>query len=199
VAVAQFIFQGDWDPPTQTLESVLSDLSQSGSTAVLAERHAIRLTDEALYDYPVSFLTGHGEIVLSDAEVARLKEYLELGGFLFANACCGDRQFDASFRALMKRLGLGIGLAPIPADQNFFNIPNKIQEVALTKSADRPAPKKGALLLEGIELKRRWVVVYSPRDATTGLIGNPCFLCDGYEEPDSKRIVTNILMYGLTK
>jgi hypothetical protein len=199
VAVAQVIFEGDWDPPTQTLESVLSSLSKSGSTRVFAQRHAVRLTDESLYDYPVLFLTGHGEISLTDAEAARLKDYLDLGGVLFANACCGDRQFDASFRSLIKQIGLGAPLARIPADQNVFNIPNKIGKVKLTRSAERQDTAEGELLLEGVNLKDHWAVIYSPRDATAGLIENPCSLCDGYDAKDSQRIVTNILMYGLTK
>ena len=199
VAVAQVIFEGDWDPPTQTLESVLSGLSKSGATPILAQRHAVRLTEEALYDYPVLFLTGHGEIALTDAEIGRLKDYLDRDGFLFANACCGDRQFDASFRSLMKQLGLDAPLTPIPTDQNVFNIPNRIRRVALTRSIARPEAAKGELVLEGVSLKGRWAVVYSPRDAASGLIGNPCSLCDGYEKTDSQRVITNILMYGLTK
>ncbi len=198
VAVAQVIFQGHWDPPSQTLEAVLSGLSKSGATDVLAQRHALRLTDEKLYDYPVLFLTGHGEVTLSDAEVARLKDYLVLGGFLFVNACCGDRRFDASFRDLIPRLGLG-RLARIPVGQNVFNIPNRIRDVTLTRSADRPAPMKGELHLEGVEQKNRWAVVYSPHDAASGLLENPCSLCDAYDARDSQRILANILMYGLTK
>ena len=199
VAVAQVIFEGDWDPPTQTLESVLGALSKSGATRVFAQRHALRLTDESLYDYPVLFLTGHGEIGLSDEDVARLKKYLNLGGFLFANACCGDPQFDASFRALMKRMGPETVLTSIPTDQNVFNIPNTIREVTITRSAGRAEETKGKLLLEGVKLKERWAVVYSPRDATSGLLENPCSLCDAYGPADSRRVVTNILMYGLTK
>ena len=38
-----------------------------------------------------------------DAGKKQLRDFVEQGGFIFAEACCGRREFDQGFRALMKR------------------------------------------------------------------------------------------------
>jgi hypothetical protein len=58
----------------------------------------------SLLQSPVLYLNGHGSLVLTSAQEEILKTYLEEGGFLVAEACCGDRVFAASLRGLMQRL-----------------------------------------------------------------------------------------------
>jgi hypothetical protein len=71
----------------------------------------VRLLDERLWDYPYLHLTGHGEIKLSDAEVARLREYLLRGGFLHADDNYG---LDASFRRELARVFPDRPLVEVP-------------------------------------------------------------------------------------
>jgi hypothetical protein len=77
-------------------------------------------TVDDLLEAPVLFLSGQQALDLSDAEKKALKEYLENGGFLFAEACqgegCGDAAFDNSFRALMAELLPEGQLEPLPPD-----------------------------------------------------------------------------------
>lgn len=58
----------------------------------------------SLLQSPVLYLNGHGEITLTPIQEEIIKTYLEEGGFLLAEACCGDRDFAASFRKLMLKL-----------------------------------------------------------------------------------------------
>ena len=55
----------------------------------------------SLLQSPVLYLNGHGKLVLTPVQEEILKTYLEEGGFLIAEACCGDRDFAKSFRDLM--------------------------------------------------------------------------------------------------
>jgi len=50
----------------------------------------VRLTDDALFDCPYVMASDMGTIGLSDAEAARLRLYLEKGGFLWADDFWGD-------------------------------------------------------------------------------------------------------------
>ncbi|MBA4186604.1 MAG: hypothetical protein C0467_01160 [Planctomycetaceae bacterium] len=57
-----------------------------------------------LLQSPVLYLNGHGPLILTPAQEEILKTYIEEGGFIVAEACCGDREFAASFRKLITRL-----------------------------------------------------------------------------------------------
>jgi len=61
-------------------------------------------TVEELLQVPVLFLSGRVAPVFSDAEIAKLRTYVERGGFLFAEQCCRGTEFDAGFRALVAKM-----------------------------------------------------------------------------------------------
>jgi hypothetical protein len=57
-----------------------------------------------LLQSPVLYLNGHGPLVLTPAQEEILKTYVEEGGFVVGEACCGDPVFAKSFRSVMGRL-----------------------------------------------------------------------------------------------
>lgn len=65
-------------------------------------------TVQELLESPVLFISGSRELVLSEQAQQNLKEYVEQGGFVFAEACngngCDGTAFDKSFRELMAKL-----------------------------------------------------------------------------------------------
>jgi hypothetical protein len=61
-------------------------------------------TADDLLQSPVVFLSGKMSADLSDEQVQKLREYIDRGGFLFAEGCCGGVDFDRGFRLLMKRM-----------------------------------------------------------------------------------------------
>ena len=72
-------------------------------------RH-VRLTDDRLFDYPWIYATQTGWWGLSNAETARLREYLLRGGFLVVDDFWGPEQWEI-FRETMDRV---LGSRPIP-------------------------------------------------------------------------------------
>lgn len=77
-------------------------------------------TTDDLLEAPVLFFSGRQALDLSAAEKKTLKEYLENGGFLFAEACqgegCGDAAFDRAFRQLMAEILPESDLEPLRPD-----------------------------------------------------------------------------------
>jgi hypothetical protein len=61
-------------------------------------------TPDDLIQSPVLFLSGQLEPEFNDEQVKNLREYIDRGGFIFAEACCGGQDFDRGFRRLVKRL-----------------------------------------------------------------------------------------------
>lgn len=164
----------------------------------------IAATDPALFDYPLLYMHGRKNFALSDAERGQLKAYIENGGFLFADACCGAGQFDASFRRLIEQL-FGRELERIPLTHELFNnplafdirqvkrrIPGRDAQDALTLQESVGEP-----VLEGIEVDGRYVVVYSKYDLSCALERQATVSCAGYPTEDAARIGVNIVLYGL--
>jgi len=88
-------------------------------------------TTSDLFESPVLFMSGRDAIGLTDQEKKTLKDYIENGGFLFAEACqgdgCGDNvPFDKAFRKLMVDLFPDSQLQPLAADHAIWNAQYKL-------------------------------------------------------------------------
>ncbi len=107
---------------------------------------------EDLLQAPIAYINGHEFPVFSPTARARLREYVEQGGVIVAEACCGRKDFDRGFRALMKELfpEPELELKPLADDH------------AVWRSKYRLDP--GPHPLWGIEHGCRTVVIYSPDD-----------------------------------
>lgn len=82
-----------------------------------------------LVQSPIVYLTGHGAMPfvsrvgenLTNEELI-LQKYVEEGGFLLAEACCGDREFAQSFEELVDRIFPGSTLRPMPAEHAIWTM-----------------------------------------------------------------------------
>lgn len=103
---------------------------------------------------PVLFLSGKDALDFSPKQVATLRAYVENGGFIFADSCCGDGEFEASFRDLMRKVfpEPELRLKPLDPEHPIWSI----EEI--------PDPKyigPGKRWLEGINVGCRTSVVFS--------------------------------------
>jgi hypothetical protein len=201
--IARLRHTGGFDTAPNALKHVRLALEEIGiDLSPLAP--TIPAADPALFDYPLLYMHGRKNFALTAAERDRLKAYLENGGFLFADACCGIRQFDASFRKLIEQV-FGQPLSPIPVEHELFHNPlgHDIREVRRRIPEGEGAnvlvqqESKGAPVLEGIEVNGRYVVVYSKFDLSCALERQTTVSCAGYPTEDAAKIAVNIVLYGL--
>ncbi len=109
-------------------------------------------TIQEMLQAPIVFFNGHEVPDFSEQAKKNLKEFVEQGGFIFADACCGSRAFDAGFKRLMKELfpDPSIELKSLPDDHPVW------------RSKHLLSPEVHPLL--GIDYGCRTVVIYSPAD-----------------------------------
>lgn len=87
-----------------------------------------KILEEAgiLLQSPLLYMNGHGPIGgrpgLTEAQKDIIKTYLEEGGFILAEACCGDPEFAKSFKALMKELFPDNTFRRIPPEHAILSI-----------------------------------------------------------------------------
>ena len=89
---------------------------------------------EDLHDAPILFIAGSESIALSDADVARLRTYVEQGGIILGNGDCGKEIFNKSFRTLGRKMFPRYEFRALPPTHPIF----KDQQYDADKWKNRP-------------------------------------------------------------
>jgi hypothetical protein len=110
---------GDWYANPSSLPNLLAAVRER-TVLELAEREVtVRLTDPSLSDVPYLYMTGHGNVRFSAADVTALRQYLENGGFLHADDNYG---LDESFRREIARVFPDRPLVEVPLDHPVYHV-----------------------------------------------------------------------------
>ncbi|GAB4145862.1 MAG: DUF4159 domain-containing protein [Planctomycetaceae bacterium] len=208
--VAKLKHTGDWNVAPRALRELLMGLNRvAGLTATTSPKHNRPLfaNDKNLFKYPVVYMHGRSSFTLSPPERAQLLKYLkDRGGLLFADACCGSREFDLAFRKLMTELFPDKKFKRIPIKHELFT--RKVgYDISKVKRRAPETTNKNVQLktnvrtvepfLEGIEIDGRLVVIYSKYDISCALEQQSSIACAGYVRKDALKIAINILMYSM--
>jgi len=109
---------------------------------------------------PVLYIAGSEKPAFSDVEVKALRQYVDLGGFIFAENCCHGAEYDAAFRALMERV--------FPERDETGQLLHRLRELPpehAVYNAEEPFDiKQIDDLPEGIDVGCRTSVVYYPHN-----------------------------------
>lgn len=145
---------GDWYANPSSLPNLLAEIGTRFTVRVSNRPAEVRLTDPDLADYPYLYLTGHGNISLSDREVEALREYLGNGGFLHADDNYG---LDSSFRCEIARVFPDQALTDVPLEHPVYRIQYDFPD-GLPKIHEHDGlPSQGL----GIFMEGRLVLFYS--------------------------------------
>lgn len=158
---------GDWYAGPSMLVNLAKRLRTDLSLPVCAEEKVVGLLDGNLYQHPILFMTGHGNVSFGEEERRVLREYLLRGGLLFADDNYG---MDSSFRREMKALFPNHALAPLGHGHPVFSAHHRFP-AGLPKVHQHDGKRATAY---GIAVDGRTVVFYSYESD----LGN------GWEDPD---------------
>ena len=101
IARVQYGGGGDWYSDPSSLPNLLKFLRINTAMVNASEEARIRLTDSNAKQYPYLYMTGHGNIKLTENEIIELRSILSNGGFLHADDNYG---MDKSFRREIKKV-----------------------------------------------------------------------------------------------
>jgi hypothetical protein len=143
----------DWNNDVDDVRNLVGAVSRDWNhllTWQVVDPNFSRVED--LLQAPVAFFNGHEAPNLTPRGEQNLRDFVDQGGFIFAEACCGRPEFDTGFRALMKRIfpDPDYDLHPLAADHAVWRAKWPLDP------QDHP--------LWGIEHGCRTVVIYSPDD-----------------------------------
>lgn len=138
---------GDWynDPSAEV--QLLNFVRKNTNINVDPVYEYVDLNTDNIFNYPILFLTGHGSINFLDAEVKRLRAYLENGGFLYID---DDYGLDEFIRREMKKVFPDQELTELPYNHGIFHIhyefPNGVPKI---HTHDEKPGKTFGLFYEG--------------------------------------------------
>ncbi|MFC1497882.1 DUF4159 domain-containing protein [Verrucomicrobiota bacterium] len=195
--MVQVVYDGEWKTRHAGMSVLLQTFNKKTEVPVNFGVKETKLSDKEIYDAPLLYIIGHEHFRLKKTEKAMLKKYLENGGFLFAEACCGRKGFDLAIRELMKSI-LPQPMKPIPANDSIFSMPNEITKLGVTSATAKELGEASiSPKLEGIKINGYYAVIYSP----LGMAGawemsqNP--YAHGYNTDSALKLGQNILMYSI--
>jgi len=198
VVLAQVKYDGDWNRHVAATANLLADLDKNFPAEVKYDRTDMAISDAKIFSNPVLYITGHDDFKLSDAEVANLRKYLEGGGTLMSESCCGRQSFDKAFRREIARALPGRSLAVLPSSHPVFSIGYDLQKTPLPDHLKSKHPDHDYPLLEGVEINGAAAVIHSRYSLSCGWEEADCKYCKGYDSQDAIRLGVNILGYALT-
>lgn len=207
VQIAQIRHTGGWDTAPTAARNILTAVNRTVGLTASTEPATVLLSDEHLFDYSMLVMHGRNGFTTTAAERERLRKYLFRGRLLMADACCGAKPFDRSFRDFMQDLYPERKLERIPIDHELFTSEDlhNLQKVnrRVTVTAQNATLEggivNGAPFLEGIKVDGRYVVIYSKHDISCALERQASIACAGYVTDDAVRLSVNIFLYSMLR
>ncbi|MBN1781777.1 DUF4159 domain-containing protein [bacterium] len=183
---------GDWYNDPSAIPNLARFIREHTLTDIAEREARISLTDESLFSYPVLFLTGHGQWLLSDFEAERLRTYLLNGGFLYVD---DDYGLDADFRKAMKKVFPERELNELPFSHGIYKIPFSFHNGLPKIHEHDDKPPRGFGLYDS---RDRLVVFYTFETNISDGWADP----QVHEDPTEKReaalrMGTNIILWAL--
>jgi hypothetical protein len=151
--------------------------------------HAVKLSSEEIFGFPLVIMTGEGAFQLTDQERDNLRQFVQRGGFLLSSAGCSSTDWDRSFRKEMATVFPEQSMQPITMDHPVFRTVYVIDQ--LTAKHGKPRP------LEGLSFDGRLGVLYSQDGLNDTAHSQGCCCCGGNEITNAIKVNVNILAYSL--
>lgn len=201
MAIAQVVYDGEWRTRHKGLSILLKQFNLKTEVPVKFGLAELKLTDPKIFDSPLLYLTGHEDFRFSAAEAQNLREYLRKGGCVLAEACCGRAAFDVAFRREMKKVMPEGTLKPLPAGDQIFTLPNRIDALSVTPGLAAQAANRSRIepRIEALDVNGHYGVIYSPFGLAGGWELSPNPYGRAYDEAGSLALGINVLMYAITQ
>ncbi|GAB4257473.1 MAG: DUF4159 domain-containing protein [Saprospiraceae bacterium] len=158
---------GDWYANPTSLINLARFCNSNLGTSFDPDYATVEVGSAEIFNYPFLHMTGHGNVLFSDAEAENLRNYLIGGGFLHADDNYG---MDPYIRVAMKKVFPELEMIELPFEHpvfhQLFEFKNGLPKI---HEHDGKPPQAFGLFWEG-----RLVFLYTYE----------CDLGDGWEDPE---------------
>ena len=130
IAILKYGGGGDWYANPTALPNLIAFTNKTIGTSIAKNSKTVDIGSEAIFDFPMVFMTGHGNVSFSDTETQNLKKYLISGGFLHISDNYG---MDAYVKREFKKVFPELKFIEIHSTHSIYNqtykFPNGIPKI----------------------------------------------------------------------
>jgi hypothetical protein len=200
--IAQIRHDGSWNAAPRALRRLLLALNDTVSLSASTKSVDLEFSDPNIFQYPVLYIHGRNKFTVREPDRQQIRRYLERGGVLFADSCCGSKQFDKSFREFAASLYRDKSLERLPVEHELFSDKFGRDIRKLKRRVNEGAEGGGFTVrdvepfIEGLEIDGRLAIIYSKYDISCALERQSAGNCEGYTPEDAVKLATNIILYS---
>jgi len=118
VAILKYNGGGDWYANPTALPNLINFCNNTIHTSIKEIPETVEANSIDIFNYPIVFMTGHGNVLFSENSKENLKNYLISGGFLHISDNYG---MDTYIRRELKTLFPNTALQEIPYNHPIFH------------------------------------------------------------------------------
>lgn len=118
VAILKYEGGGDWYSNPTAVRNLIRFCNENIDTRLLEKPKNIEPQSKELFNFPIVFLTGHGNVFFSDQATKNLRNYLISGGFLHISDNYG---LDPFIRKEMKKVFPELEFTEIPFEHDIYH------------------------------------------------------------------------------
>lgn len=167
VAIVEYGGGGDWYANPTAVPNLIKFCNDNIRTKINPKPQSVKASSVEIFNYPILFVTGHGNIFLDDESVENIKTYLVNGGFIHISDNYGiDTYLRREFKKVFPELEFQEVPFEHPIFHQTFDFPNGIPKI---HEHDGKPPKGFGLFYQG-----QLVVFYDYESD----------LSDGWESPE---------------
>ncbi len=164
VAILRYDGGGDWYANPTSVPNLIKFANKNIHTVINEKPKTVTTNSPELFNYPIVFMTGHGNVFFDEDAVENLRDYLISGGFLHISDNYG---IDVYIRREMKKVFPELEFQEIPYTHPIYHQAYDFKKIPKIHEHDNK-PAQGF----GIFYKGKLVVFYDYQ----------CDLSDGWED-----------------
>jgi len=94
VAVLKYNGGGDWYSNQTAVPNLIKFANKNSNTKIKLNQSTVAVGSIDLFNFPIVFMTGHGNVFFTEQEAQNLRNYLTSGGFLHVSDNYGGLFFE---------------------------------------------------------------------------------------------------------
>jgi hypothetical protein len=118
IAILKYNGGGDWYANPTALPNLVAFSNATINTAIKTAIETVEVGSIDIFNYPIVFMTGHGNVLFSDDDAENLRNYLIAGGFLHISDNYG---LDKYIRTEIKKIFPTLEFQEIPYNHPIFH------------------------------------------------------------------------------
>lgn len=146
VAILKYNGGGDWYANPTAVPNLIKFSNTNINTTIDQKPKTVEASSSEIFNYPILFMTGHGNVFFTDNDTENLRKYLTSGGFLHISDNYG---LDKYIRPELKKIFPELVLQEIPYNHPIYHQTYSFESLPKIHEHDGKPPQGFGIFYNG--------------------------------------------------